>query len=168
MPATPSSAPARPGPLAALVRALASGLGVGYLPVAPGTFGTLLGFPLWWALSRSPLGLLAGAIVAAALAVPICAAAERSWGETDPSRAVLDEIVAVPICLLPYTPGAAPLPALVMAFLLFRLFDVTKPPPIFQAQRAPGGLGVVLDDLLAGVYTCLILLFLRWIRVPGF
>ena len=90
------------------------------------------------------------------LGVPVCTAAARALGRTkDPGAIVLDEIASVPITFF-----MVPIDSLwivVVGFALHRLFDVTKPPPIRHLERLPGGLGIMADDWLAGVYSCAVL-----------
>lgn len=143
---------------------LASGFGLGRLPVAPGTFGCLLGLPLAWALSGLPLPLhVAAAVLLALLAVPICTAGEKTAGEKDPSWVVADEYLTLPICLLglPFTPWTA-----LFAFAGHRLFDIWKPCPIHQLQKLPAGWGIVLDDVLAALYALGLLWLLRAAGLP--
>ncbi len=142
---------------------LATGLGVGFSPAAPGTLGALWGLPLAWAISQ--LGdwraeaLLTGTICL--LGVPICTAATRRLGRAkDPGAIVLDEIASVPITFF-MVPIDSPW-VVVVGFALHRLFDVTKPPPIRRLERLPGGLGIMADDWLAGVYSCAVLHLLVW------
>lgn len=134
-----------------LINALATGLGAGYSRVLPGTVGTLWGIPLAWAVSLVPGLALQGAaaLLLCVLAIPLCGAAERQLGKgKDPSCIVADEYLTLPIvCLgLPFTS-----PVVVTGFLLHRLLDITKPPPIRQLQSIRGGTGIVLDDLLAAL-----------------
>ena len=128
--------------------------GVGYAPVASGTFGSLVALPFLPPLAalraRSPL--VYGAVVLALLAVAVWSAgrAEDVFGGHDHSRIVIDEVAGLVIAgaFLPGTWGAAAL-----AFVLFRAFDVLKPFPAGRIDgRVEGGLGVVGDDLVAGVY----------------
>ncbi len=141
--------------VAALFRFIATGAYTGYAPVAPGTFGTLPGVVLAVALaglsSAGYLVALAAAIVVAVWASERFAAAE---GVKDPSIVVADEIVGylVATAFLPLTPTS-----LLAAFLAFRFFDITKPPPARQAEGLPGGIGIVADDLIAGLYANLAL-----------
>ncbi len=133
---------------------LASLGGVGRLQPAPGTWGTALAAVVLWLLL--PDGGVTAATVALVLfvaAVPICAVVEYESGERDPGWIVLDEAVgmAVAVVALPH----APAPWLI-AFLAFRAFDIAKPLGIDRAQRLPGGLGVVADDALAGLYANLL------------
>ncbi len=129
-----------------LIKFLATGLGVGYTPLAPGLAGSLVGLGWWW-LARDALWLIP---VGAIIAVGIADWAAKLMGHLDPPSVVIDEICAVPIALL----GLTHRWELITAFLLFRLFDVWKPWPIQQLQALPGGLGIVADDLLAAGYAC--------------
>lgn len=146
----------RKAPLSAL---LATGLGAGLLPKAPGTWGSLLAVGLSEGLFALA-GLPAVALLAAAsitVGVPVSARAAALRGAKDPSEIVVDEVAgqSIALALLHCVPAAsaeAPLRwGLVgLAFALFRLFDVAKPGPIDRAQSLPGGWGVMADDLLAG------------------
>jgi phosphatidylglycerophosphatase A len=152
---------------------LAQGGGIGRIPFAPGTFGSILGlglFLVWLKLGRIDLFLLAVLFVAFASVAP-CAIAEKMLGQKDPSSVVLDEIVAVPLCFtywlhLRAAHGDWPSPGfffegsgwivLLSGFLLFRLFDIWKPWPVWRSQMIKGGVGVVADDLLAAAYVNLV------------
>lgn len=130
---------------------IASGAGVGYAPVASGTFGTALAVPL-----AATLALLAdrpwlqALVLVAAILVAIWAAgaAAGESGVADPSFVVVDEIVGffVTVAFLPFT-----VPVVVAGFFAFRFFDIWKPAPIARLERLPGGLGIVADDLAAGL-----------------
>jgi phosphatidylglycerophosphatase A len=155
---TRAAAP-RPG-VAQLARdpalAIAFGFGLGLAPKAPGTFGTLLGIPLHHATVGLDLPLR-GAIIALAfgLGVWVCGRAARTLGVHDHPGIVWDEVVGFMIAML-----AAPAGWLgtVTGFALFRLFDVWKPWPIRAVDRGVhGGLGIMLDDLLAGAMAAAIL-----------
>lgn len=155
---------------------LAQGLGVGRIPVAPGTFGSIWGI-LWAAflLGWSHTGILiAGTAAGVLLAVPCCGAAERALGKRDPGSVVLDEIVAVPLVFLGchfLIPGSAQssfsVILLLAGFALFRLFDIWKPWPVNVSQRLPGGWGVVMDDVLAAGYAAVALLPVGWLLAAG-
>jgi phosphatidylglycerophosphatase A len=136
---------------------VASGAYLGFIPTAPGTFGSLLALPLLAALAglgSSPAAVLALIIGITTVAVPICARAGRIWGQTDSPRIVVDEICGMLIAgaLLPLTPWT-----LGLAFLAFRLFDIWKPfPASYFDRHVKNGFGVVADDLVAGVYANLV------------
>jgi phosphatidylglycerophosphatase A len=129
---------------------IATGLGLGLVPVAPGTIGSLAGLPLAWGLHFLPLwGQLVAAVLAFLIGIPMCAAGARQLGTKDPGPVVFDEIAAfsvvfllVPFSLLTAIPG----------FLLFRLFDVWKPWPARRLERLPAGLGIMADDFAAALY----------------
>jgi phosphatidylglycerophosphatase A len=134
-----------------LIKAAATGLGLGYFPVAPGTAGTLLGIPLFLVFSPlSPPIFLAVLFGCTWGAFWITGRAERVFQEKDSQKIVLDEIVGFLWTMSFISPTPAHLAA---GFLLFRLLDITKPFPAGLLQRkAPGGYGVVLDDVAAGIY----------------
>ena len=137
---------------------LASGLGAGYIPWAPGTAGTLLvGVPLGFALTRTGLAWAPPVAAAFLFLVGVWAAraCERIYGRKDPQMVVLDEVVGFLIAL----PGGAPRwGELLAAFILFRAFDIFKPWPAgLIDRRLRGGTGVMLDDVVAGLYARLVL-----------
>ncbi|WP_447553691.1 phosphatidylglycerophosphatase A family protein [Vreelandella sp. EE22] len=136
---------------------LASGLSLGYAPVAPGTVGSLLGVALAWGLLARPLGQQAGVVlVLLGLGGGVCHYAGLYHGGLDHGSIVLDEIVAFPLAVIGLR--AARHPALMtLAFVVYRFFDVLKPPPVSWAEGVPGGLGIVLDDVIAACLTWLIL-----------
>jgi len=147
---------------------IAQGFGIGRIPVAPGTFGSILGLGFFAALlcTHSLIGVICGILTGSAVSVWLCGEGEKILGQTDPGSIVLDEIVAIPLCFLTWllSLGGEKLPGpeyffgqqrwmyTVALFLLFRLFDVWKPWPVRQSQRLPNGWGVTCDDLLAAVY----------------
>ena len=140
-------------PLRALrdpVLLLATGFGAGLLRPAPGTWGSAVALPLAWGLSYLPPAVSLGLVAAAAGAgVPLCGAAARRLGVHDHGGIVWDEIAGVllALVLLPFDWRSA-----LLAFAFFRLFDIAKPWPVSWADReVAGGLGIMLDDLLAGV-----------------
>jgi phosphatidylglycerophosphatase A len=146
---------------------LATGGGVGFVRFAPGTFGSLLGLPLAWALSLLPWwGYLAATVAVILLGVPICGAAARRLGREDPGAVVWDEIAAMPLTFaatdLQRSPGSLAL-VLALGFALFRLFDILKPPPTRWLEHLPGGWGIIADDLMAGAYAGLCLYGLVWL-----
>jgi phosphatidylglycerophosphatase A len=122
----------------------------GFVPIAPGTAGTLGAIPLFWALRDLPLGLYLLTVLAfIALAVFAAAAAGRYWKVVDASPIVIDEVAGylVTMALVPWSWGNA-----IAGFLLFRLFDVWKPWPANFFDRVKSGFGVVMDDVAAGVW----------------
>ncbi len=149
-----------PSLLADPVHLLALGFGTGLSPKAPGTAGSLLAVPMLWLLSLAPMPWRVLVVAAAiGLGIWLCGASARKLGEHDHPGIVFDEIAAMLALSLALPPG---LPALACAFGLFRLFDILKPWPIRDLDhRLHGGLGIMLDDLMAAIYTsvCLSLIF---------
>ncbi|MDC8805482.1 phosphatidylglycerophosphatase A [Halomonas pacifica] len=133
---------------------LATGLGLGWLPWAPGTFGSLIGLPLaWWLMGLSPRRRVVTLAILLTFAVPLCHWASRWLGGGDLSQIVADEYLAFPVVVLGIGPVLARRPwVLGAAFILYRLFDIAKLPPIGQLEAIGGGLGIVLDDLVAALY----------------
>ena len=129
---------------------LAQGLGVGRIPVAPGTFGTLAGLPIVWVLwNFHPLIYVAITGLFIAFSIWIAGRAARFQGTHDDPKIVIDEIAGIMVALAWVPPSAI---ALAAGFILFRLLDIIKPPPInWVDRRVKGGLGIVLDDLIAGL-----------------
>jgi len=148
----------QPGPEPRLTLLLAANGGLGYAPVAPGTFGTLAGIPVFWLLSHLG-GFLYTVVWLVLLVVAVYAAeqAGRHYGVADDGRIVIDELLGylVTVALLPFSWTTA-----ILGFLFFRLFDIAKLPPASWFDREmKNGLGVVLDDVAAGVYAALTLRF---------
>lgn len=140
---------------------LASNFGLGYAPVAPGTFGTLAGLPVFYLMARlSPFGFAFVWLLLLLLAFWTADIAGKHYGVVDDGRIVIDELLGylVTIAWLPFTWTTA-----LLGFALFRLFDITKPPPASWFDREmKNGVGVVLDDVAAGVYAALVLRLLLW------
>jgi phosphatidylglycerophosphatase A len=131
------------------------------VPVAPGTAGTLLAFPLYWLLAASSTPEVSLAVIAAAFALGIwaCGATGRALGVADHGAMVWDEVVAF-LLVLVFTPAGWQWQA--GAFALFRLFDITKPPPIrYFDRKLKSGFGVMFDDLLAAFYTLIVLALVK-------
>ncbi|HET7100692.1 MAG TPA: phosphatidylglycerophosphatase A [Terriglobia bacterium] len=142
--------------------------GAGYFPVAPGTVGSAVAVVLVAALDAIPL-TYAGHVALLALLVALiffpgvwaAGQSEKFFGRTDPGHVVIDEVAGqmVAFLLVPH----ASWKLLLAGFVLFRLFDVTKPFPAGRAERLPGGWGIMLDDVVAGVYALGALAFLGYI-----
>ncbi|MCW5606426.1 MAG: phosphatidylglycerophosphatase A [Burkholderiales bacterium] len=144
---------------------IAFGGGAGLAPFAPGTFGTLLAFPLHWLLTShlDALPHLATLAVLFAIGVWACRVAGHAAGAPDHGGMVWDETVAFLLVLF-FTPDTLYWQA--FAFLLFRLFDILKPPPIRYYDRTlKGGFGVMFDDIVAAFYTLLV--FALWKTLMG-
>ena len=135
---------------------VATGFFIGNLPFAPGTFGSLIGLPLCFLLSR--LDLLKSLIcilVFILFAMGIASAAEKIIKQRDPGQIVIDEIAGLMVTLagLPFNLKTA-----LAGFIIFRVFDILKPFPIRMIDRSVGGgSGIVLDDVMAGIYGNLII-----------
>lgn len=134
-----------------LVVTASSWLGLGLLPIAPGTWGTFGAFPIWWALSgASPWIWVVTTVAVALFAIWISNLAEPLYPGHDASAIVIDEVAGMLVCamFIPFTLTSA-----VVGFFVFRLFDIFKPPPVrWLDNNIDGGTGVVVDDLAAGVY----------------
>lgn len=147
------------------VHALGLGFGSGLAPVAPGTFGTLAALPLYWFISGLSLPLyLAVVVVSAVVGVWICEQTAQALGVHDHPAIVWDEFVGMWITLIAAPSGCLPL---LIGFLLFRFFDVLKPWPIsWLDKHVSGGLGIMLDDILAGLFALASLQLLsRWLEL---
>jgi len=137
----------------------------GYAPVAPGTFGSAAGLVIylvvWW--TRSPA--IEIALIAATFVVGVWSAtqAEQHFGGTDPGPVVIDEVLGM-LLTLAFIPVG--LFGALAGFVLFRIFDVIKPFPADRLERLHGGLGIMADDAMAGIYANLCLRLLIWL-VPG-
>lgn len=135
---------------------LATWFGAGFLRPGPGTYGSAAAVLLWYlaahGLQASGVGLLVGTAIAAALAtlagIPAATIAARESGREDPGFVVIDEVAGQWFALF----GAKPdWKHAALAFVLFRLFDITKPWPIRKLEELPGGTGIMLDDVAAGL-----------------
>ena len=137
------------------------GFGSGLAPKAPGTFGTLVGLPLFWLISSYAFSTQL--IIIAALfifGIYFCSKTGKALGVADHGAIVWDEIVAM-MLVLAFTPAGFIF--WFIAFLLFRLFDIWKPYPICYADaKLKNGFGVMFDDLLAAIYAILVMKFIIW------
>ena len=137
------------------------GFGSGLAPKAPGTFGTMLGLPLFWLISNCPFSTQL-IIIATLFIIGIyfCGKTGKALGVADHGAIVWDEIVAM-MLVLAFTPTGFIF--WFIAFLLFRLFDIWKPYPICYADtKLKNGFGVMFDDLLAAIYAILVMKFIIW------
>ena len=144
---------------------IATGLGAGYFPVAPGTAGSAVGLALVIALRQTSLdsarlaaslGALSGLIFV--LGVRAAGKAEKAFGRVDPGQVVIDEVAGQVITFVA-TPRISWI-GLIAGFVLFRFFDVVKPFPARRAERFRGGWGIMLDDVVAGLYSMAALVIL--------
>ncbi len=133
---------------------LATGLGVGYAPVAPGTFGSIFGLLLWLVLPGQPVAQAAAIAAIFAAGVWSAGLAEEHFKGTDPGPVVIDEVMGMLVTLFlnPVGWGGA-----LLGFFLFRAFDVLKPYPANRFEKLHGGLGIMADDFMAAVYANLVL-----------
>jgi phosphatidylglycerophosphatase A len=146
----------------ALAKFLATSGGAGYVPKMPGHCGTAVGILIAWATWDLPLWQF-GIVTLLITAVGIWAAgvADKAWGTHDNQMIVIDETAGVLVTLLPVARHGWP--ALACAFVLFRFFDIVKPPPVrWIDEQLPGGWGVVLDDVGAGVQAAVCLFALQY------
>jgi len=135
---------------------LATGFGIGYSPVAPGTLGTLAAIPVYYFLSKIPSPLYEITLVGFLfLSVWVSENAEIFFGKKDDQRIVIDEVMGFLITML-WVPKTVLF--VTIGFFLFRFFDILKPFPIRRLEKGfKGGFGVVLDDIMAGVYANIVL-----------
>ncbi len=157
--------------------------GIGRMRLAPGTWGAAVGLPLslatgaaaTWIADRFTSGAGSGATIVAPAAeailvaavclvgIPICSRAARLLGRgKDPGAIVIDETAAMAATLLAVPPAERSPGPLIVAFLLFRVFDIWKPFPCRQMERLPGGLGIMADDWAAAAYAAAALAIGRW------
>ena len=145
--------------------ALATALGAGYAPFAPGTFGTAAGLVLWWLMPASPTAQFLTIVVVFALGSWSGSVAERHFRTTDPSHVVLDEVLGMLITLFMNPVGWI---GALLGFLLFRVADIIKPFPANKLEALHGGVGIMADDAMAAVYANLALrLLLMAARAAG-
>jgi phosphatidylglycerophosphatase A len=141
---------------------LSSNAGLGYFPVAPGTVGTLAGIPAFFLLADLPAPLYAVTWTALLfLSFWTAGEAGKIYGIVDDGRIVIDELVGylVTVAFLPFSWSAA-----LLGFIFFRIFDIAKPPPASWFDRKmKNGYGVVLDDVMAGLYGAAALRLTLWI-----
>jgi phosphatidylglycerophosphatase A len=153
--------------MSGLPRRIATLFGVGLFPKAPGTWGSLATIPLAWALHALGGFPLTAVATAALFVVGVWASGvyAAQIGRSDPPEAVIDEAVGMLIALWPLSLGlwlmevpspVYPWPGWALGFAAFRFFDILKPPPIRWVERLPGGWGIMLDDVVAGVMAALV------------
>lgn len=128
---------------------IATFLGIGKMPFAPGTWASLAAAPLFYPLIDYPVTHGATLVAIYFLGVYACTQYAKSLDEVDPSSAVIDEVLGMGVAML-----AIPKqwPFVIMAIVLFRVFDIWKPYPIRRIEKLPWGWGIMTDDLMAGVY----------------
>lgn len=139
---------------------------VGLFPIAPGTAGSVAGLVVYAVLERAGASALSVAgVIAAVFVTGLWAAtvAERHFGGIDPGPVVIDEVLGMLMTLFLVPVSVT---AIVAGFLLFRVFDIVKPFPAGRLERLPGGVGVMCDDAMAGVYAN-VCLWILWWAVPA-
>jgi phosphatidylglycerophosphatase A len=139
---------------------------VGFVPIAPGTFGSAAGLALFLLLVHAgSAALYVGvAVLLFGLGVWGASIAERELGRTDPGPVVIDEVAGmlITLALLPVTPAGA-----VVGFFVFRILDIVKPWPAAGFEKLPGGLGIMADDGMAAIYGNLVMRGLIWLTPAG-
>lgn len=138
--------------------AFITGMGTGYIPIAPATFSCIISIVIWYFLVDFPLIYWAIFTNLFLWGLIISNEFVREWGK-DPRRIVIDEYASF---LLPLYFVPKKIFPLIIVFFLFRIFDLVKPPPLKQLERFPGATGIMLDDLGAGIYTALIIIIIRY------
>ena len=137
-----------------LIKSIATVFGVGYLPIAPGTWATMVGVAIAYCFGNNLPAYTILLLVLLALGIMTSGMLEKQLGQKDPGVVVIDEVVGVIIAL-----WGLPLiwSVMICGFFLFRAFDMFKIYPINKLEAQPGGWGIMLDDCMAGVYTNIIL-----------
>jgi len=150
--------------LDALCRVITTFFGAGYAPKVPGTVGTFAALPLYLLLRKLSLSryLLATALITIA-GVASSSRMEKCWGK-DPGQVVIDEVSGTLITMLARPRGFR---EIFLGAAIFRLFDITKPPPIRRLERLPAGFGIMMDDVAAGAISAVVLAgVLKMLRRP--
>jgi len=144
--------------------AIATAAGLGYAPIAPGTVGSAAGVLIYLLTAHWSLPAQAS-LAAGVTAIGVWAAhiAARHFGRSDPSQVVIDEVAGQLVTMLGTGAGWK---GAIIGFLLFRAFDIVKPWPANRLESLHGGWGIMADDIMAGAYSCAILLAIIWL-VPG-
>ena len=139
-----------------LYKIIATGFYTGYLPFAPGTWGTLVGVLIFWLIgSLPPLTYLVSLIGIIFIAIWAADHAAQIFGEKDPQKVVIDEIAGYLVAVAFFKPTII---IMVAGFILFRFFDIVKPAPVnWMEEKFRGGVGIVMDDVMAGIYANLVL-----------
>ncbi|MFH0826477.1 MAG: phosphatidylglycerophosphatase A [Candidatus Omnitrophota bacterium] len=137
-----------------VILALSTFFGTGYLPLVPGTFGSLAGLLIYFLVKDHPVFFLFSTLACILVGFYVCGRAENILGKKDAKQIVIDEVsgMLVSLMYLPYD-----FRIVLIAFIIFRILDTFKPYPAHRFQAFKGGLGVMSDDLIAGIYTNLII-----------
>lgn len=137
-----------------VIKMISSGLYLGYSPIAPGTAGSILGVLIYLQLREFPTIYILVVMLLFAVGFLLCGRAERIFGKKDSPRIVIDEIASMSLIYLFIKPTWL---MVIAGFLFFRIFDIIKPPPARKVEALAGSAGVMLDDLIAAVYTIIAL-----------
>jgi len=127
----------------------------GYLPYAPGTWASLISVVLWFLFPWNSLSfLLCLILIVLIVGIFVSGITEKRTGEKDPSFIVIDEVAGMwlTLALIPKITFPENIVKIIFALLAFRFFDILKVPPIKKLESIPGGLGIMLDDIVAGIY----------------
>lgn len=140
-----------------IIKFIATGFGLGYSPIIPGTLGSLLGVVIFFFLSKLRLSLLTWIIILIIfffLGVVTATKAEKLFSRKDCRKIVIDEIVGCIIFLLfvPHTKWC-----IILGFILYRFLDIVKPFPAYRSQKLAGGWGIMMDDLIVAIYTGIVI-----------
>ena len=147
-------------PLLRMAWVIATWFGCGSVPKAPGTMGTLGAIPLYLLVARGGrTGVAVAALAVTAIGVWAASEVARDLGKKDPQVIVVDEVAGMLVTMLPM--AGVSWRGILIGFLLFRLFDITKPWPIRKLEALPGGWGIMLDDLAAGLFGAMVLLVIQ-------
>jgi len=140
----------------------ATGCFVGRIPLAPGTWGTVVGLGLYWLVrTLPPLSYAIFTVTFIIFAIWVAGRAQSIFEEVDPPQVVIDEVAGLLVTMAFHRPSFA---LAVVGFVLFRIFDIVKPPPVrWIERRFSDGKGVVLDDVMAGVYASISLFVLEFV-----
>jgi phosphatidylglycerophosphatase A len=141
-------------PVTAVALVIATAFGVGYAPIASGTWGSAAGLLVWWVLPASTAAQAIAIVVLFAVGSWSGTVAERHFGRTDPGQVVVDEVAGMLITLFLNPVGWL---GALAGFFFFRLFDVVKPYPSNRLEQLHGGVGVMADDAMAAIYANLTL-----------
>ncbi|MEJ2718301.1 MAG: phosphatidylglycerophosphatase A [Deltaproteobacteria bacterium] len=153
--------------------AAATACGCGYAPIVPGTVGTLPAVAIFVLIGKTQaaefqtMWLAIALLISGALTVKLGSWAETRWKTKDPHPFVLDEVAGFFLTVLLFRGDSVALTAL-WAFLASRFFDIVKPPPADRMERLSGGIGILLDDLVASLYAAASLHFMAWLIPPLF
>ena len=135
---------------------------VGYAPIAPGTFGSLVGLVIYYAVRRQQSTTFELGAIGVVVLIGLWSAteAEHHFGGIDPGPVVIDEVIGMLITLALHPVNVL---GAIIGFFIFRLLDIVKPWPARRLELLPGGFGVVLDDMMAGLYSNLLVWLLVWL-----